>query len=461
MYMDKIYLFAVLLVFFTSCSVIKPEKPMETYPEVTLPKAVSVINIPMELKVPELEKLLNNQVKGLLYEDNSLEDNGGDNLMVKAWKKEDIHIAVEDNVLSYRVPLKLWIKAGWKVEKFGLSLSDYREVNAEIALKFKTGITLNNDWSLTTETTSDGYEWLSTPVVKIGPVDVSVKTLANVILKSYQKTINKEIDKAIAGNLDLKKEIGSLLQTLQKPMKVNDEYNLWLTVSPQEVYSTPLSGKAGIIRHTLGIKSVIEASVGKEPSVNPLKTLPKMSLLNKPEEDFLINLSAGLSYDKVNELASQYLKGKTFTQGKYQLLINAIDIYGRDNKFIIHLNVAGSLKGDLYFTGIPYYNDSTTSLEVRDLDYDLKTRNALVKTGSWLFHGTLTRMIEKNMVFPMQDQLKAAQELLEKNINDYKLGEGFYLNGNMKELSIGDIRLTREAIQAQVLLKGKVRVIMK
>ena len=126
----------------------------------------------------------------MIYEDNSLDNNGGYNLMYKAWKKEDIKIAFNNDLLTYRVPLKLWIKAGWKIEKFGYSISDYREINAEIALKFHTKLTLNPDWSITTQTVSDGYEWLSSPVLKMWPVDVPITYIANLILDYNQKTIS-------------------------------------------------------------------------------------------------------------------------------------------------------------------------------------------------------------------------------------------------------------------------------
>ncbi|MHC1708763.1 MAG: DUF4403 family protein [Bacteroidales bacterium] len=450
-----------ILAVVVSCSLIKPEKPREGYTEFKKVLPVSVLNIPLEVKVSDLEKMLNSKLQGLLYEDNNLDDNGGDNLMVKAWKKEDFRISVQDNILAYRLPLKLWIKAGWKVNKFGLSISDYREVNAEIALKFKTSIVLNPDWTITTSTTSDGYEWLSAPVVKIGPIDFPIKYLADVILKSNQKTITKEIDRAIADNLNLKKEMENLWINIQKPVKVNEEYNVWLSVLPQEIYSTPITGKAGMIRHTVGIKSVTEAFVGKEPVVTPVKTVPKLTISGKIEDDFKINLAADLSYDKVNELAQQYLGGKTFTHNKYKLLINNIDIYGSDNKFIIHLNVSGSLKGDLYFTGTPVYNDSTSSIEVKDLDYELKTKNALVKTGSWLFRSALTNMIQKNMVFPVKDQLGMARALLEENIKEYSLSNDFFVTGTLQDLTLGDIILTPESIRVMVQLKGNIRVKMK
>ncbi|MCX6271071.1 MAG: DUF4403 family protein [Bacteroidetes bacterium] len=459
--MKKLLFLIISGVVLSSCATIKPERPVEAYENKKPELRPSFINIPIDANVSDIEKMLNNQLKGLIYEDNSLDDNGGDNLMVKAWKKEDIKLSLTDNVLSYRVPLKLWIKAGWKVGKFGLELSDYREMNAEIALKFKTAITLNANWSITTNTTSDGYEWLSTPVIKIGPVDLPITFIANLILKANQKTINKNIDQGISDNLDIKQYLKEIWDTLQKPVKVNDEYNVWLKVTPRELYSSQLSGKAGRLHYVVGVKSITEAFIGNPPVTSPVKSIPDLKIGNPIGEGFLVNLVADITFEKANELARKFLQGQTFTQGKYHLLINTIDLYGSEGKMVIHLNVSGSLKGDLYFTGLPKYAADDNSIRVESLDYELKTKNALVKTGSWLFHSTLVNMIQKNLVFPLGDQLNSAKALLQESIKEFPLTEGVVLRGSVSDLTIGDIQLTQESILVNVVLKGKVIVTTK
>ena len=156
----KLLLFITIILAFQSCktSSIITEKPVEKYAEFNYNPVPSTISLPVEMKVSALEAMINRKLTGLLYADTSLDNNGGDNLMVKAWKKEDFTIKYENNQLVYRIPLKLWIKAGWKVSKLGITLSDYKELNAEIALKFKTTFYLNKDWSITTFTSSNEHE---------------------------------------------------------------------------------------------------------------------------------------------------------------------------------------------------------------------------------------------------------------------------------------------------------------
>lgn len=446
--------FAVLI---SSCASVKPEKPAEQYNPVAIQLESSYISIPLEVKLTTLEKLLNDNLKGLIYEDDDLSDN----IAVKAWKKEDFKLGLNENVLSYRIPLKLWVKAGYKISKFGLSVSDYKEINAEIALKFKSTLTLNPDWTVTTVTTSDGYEWLSSPVVKVGMVEIPITLIADLLLKANQKTINKQIDQGIKDNLDTRKFIAEAWKVVQKPVKVNDEYNIWLKVTPQEIQSTQIKGSGGMLKQQLTIKSITEASVGREPvTTNPVP-LGKLELKPKLPEGFLINLAVDIPYTKANELAKSYLNNKSFQQGKYTLLIKDADVYGNNDHMIVHLLVAGSLKGDLYLTAVPVYNDEKQSIQLTDVDFDIKTRNVLAKSGSWILKSYLLKMIEQNLEFPMAEQLEASRKLLQENIKSVPLISNIYIDGMIETLKLGKIQLRPDGITSIVKLGGQVKIYTK
>lgn len=449
---------AVLGLIFSACASIKPEKPAENYSTATTPTLKpSVISIPVNLNIGDVEKMLNTELTGLIYEDNDLSDN----IAVKAWKRDNFKIGLDGNTLSYRIPLKLWIKAGWKVEKFGIGLSDYREIEAEIALKFKTNIALKSDWTVSTTTTGDGYEWLSSPVMKIGPVNLPIKTIADLILKTNQKTINTEIDQAIKENLDLKKYMQQAWTAIQKPIRINDEYNVWLRVTPMEVESTPLSGENGKLKYAVAVKSIAEAFVDKEPEAGIPQPLPPLSIRNTMEDGFTLNLVTDVPFSKINEISKQNLNGKSFTQGKYSLLIRDIDLYGRDGKLVVHLLVSGSMKGDLYFTAKPVYNSEKQCIAVEELDYEIQTKNALVKTGSWLFKSILLRMIGESMEYPVAEHIATAKKLANENLRDYQVVNAVYLNGRLDNIGTDDILLTKTSLRLNIILTGKLSLKMK
>jgi hypothetical protein len=454
--MKNHFLLLLLSVLLFSCSTSKKvEKPTESYLPDTVSLPPSFITIPIETSVADLEKILNKQISGLIYEDNSLDDNGGDNLMVKAWKLGDIRLNLNDNVLSYSVPLKLWIKAGWKISKFGFEVSDYREVDAAIALKFKSTITLNPDWTVKSVTVADGYEWISSPVLKVGPVDVPITFIANLILKANQAKLSAAIDKSVKENISLKSYISAAWDALQQPRKVNDTYNMWVKVMPEAILSNPLSGKDGKILHTVSIKAVTQAFVGEEPAKSPKTSLPALSIQNKIPSEFSINMYTELPFPKINEFAREYMLGQIFTEGKYSIKVENIDLYGSNDKLVIHLVLSGSYKGDLYLEGLPFYNAEIQAIQLKNLDYHVKTKDILIKSAAWIFKSKMLNTLSQNISLPMGEQLKAARTMTESNFKDNILAEGVFLNAKLKDFDILDIGLSKESMRCLVGINGR------
>lgn len=455
----KLLLFVSACLAFQSCSTTLPtEKPAVSYTPFKYEPVPSTISLPVEMKVTALEALLNRQVNGLIYEDNSLDDNGGDNIMVKAWKKENIRLSFEKGQFNYRIPLKLWIKAGWKIDQFGISLSDYREMNAEIALKFHSSVTVNKDWSVTTVTASDGYEWLSKPTLKIGPVEIPITFIADMIIKYNTKTINSAIDDGLKQSLDLKTTARDAWITLQKPMLLSAEYGLWLRVSPKTISALPISGGNGLIRHTSSIQAVTECFTGKQPPSKINAVLPDLLTVNKLSDDFLANVTSYIGYGYLDSITRSMLMNTSYTFGKKTITITGISIYGNENQMIIATDVTGSIKGKLFFSGIPVYRTSDSSIILKDLKFALQTKNVLLKSASWLANSGIEKMISGKMSYPIGSEMRETYTMMAESLKKYELGQGFFISGNLGGMEVFQPVLAPAGIIAPISIKGKLAV---
>jgi len=453
-------IFAVLFVFIAAgCSTVKIEKPAEVYqPSVVKPQS-SVIGFTTEAKLSDIQKEVNRTFTGLVYEDNSLDDNGGDNLMVKAWKQGDITLTMKDNIISYRVPLKLWIKAGFKVQKLGITLSDYRELNGALALKFKTALTLNTDWTVSSKTEADGYEWLSDPVVKVAGMNIPVKFVADLILQSNLKSMGKTIDESVKDYFDLKPYALEAWKTLNQPISLNDEYKLWLTIQPSGFYANPITATNGIIRHRSGVRSVIETSVGSKPVSGTPGPLPKLQINNDIDDQVIVNASVDIPYSEINSQAARYLTGQTFSEGKRKVRIESVNIYGSNGKMVAETSLSGSLKGTIYFSGIPAFNTQDSTLFLKDFDFDISTKNFLVKSAAWIYQGGFRNMIAKQMVWSLAPEIKMFKKEINQQLKSYRLAEGVTLNGQVTRLMVTDIVLSQEGIKPFISAEGKLKVV--
>jgi len=457
---NLLLLFSVILIFQScgSSSKLPTEKPAENYIPFSYEPVSSTVTLPVEMKVASLELMLNRQLNGLIYEDNSLDDNGGDNIMVKAWKRDNIKIGFENGQFIYRVPLKLWIKAGWKIEQFGISLSDYREMNAEIALKFRSSVIVNKDWSVTTVTTSDGYEWLTKPTLKIGPVDLPITFIADLIIKYNTKSINSAIDDGLEQSLDLKTTARQAWIEMQKPMLLSEEFGLWLRISPKSVSAVPITGGKGIIKHTTSIQGVAECFTGKQPPsrINPI--LPDLTTVNSLSDDFLANVISYIRYEYLDSITRLMLINTSYTFGKKKITITGVSVYGNESKMIIATDVTGSINGKLYFAGMPMYRATDSSIILKDLQFSVQTRNVLVKSASWLATSGIEKMIGKKMSYPIGADIHETYDMMAESLKKYEIGEGFFMTGNLAGIDVQQPVLAPAGIIAPVSIKGKLSV---
>ena len=450
-------LVSVLLV---SCSksMLPTDGPAEKYTAFNYSPLLSTISLPVEVKASALEALLNKQINGLIYEDNSLDDNGGDNIMFKAWKKDNIKLGFENGRFMYRVPLKLWIKAGWKFDQFGITLSDYREMNAEIALKFQTAVTINKDWTLTTVTTSDGYEWLSKPTLKIGPVDLPITFIADLIIKYNTETINSAIDQGLVQSLDIKSTALQAWNQIQEPMLLDEEYGLWLRISPKSVSAMPVTGGKGIIKQTSSIQGIAECFTGKKPPAMINRVLPEITPMSKASDEFLANVSSYIGYRYIDSITRAELVNTSYTFGSKQITITGVEVYGSENKMIIATDITGSIKGKLYFSGLPYYRSSDSSIILNNLQFSIQTKNVLLKSASWLANSGIEKKIGKNMSYPIGADIRDTYIMMAESLKKYDLGEGFYVTGTLNGIEVQQPMLVPAGIVAPVSIKGKLTV---
>jgi hypothetical protein len=448
-------------VLFQSCSSsssLPTEKPAETYIPFSYVPVPSTISLPVEMKVSALEALLNRQLNGLIYADTSLDDNGGDNIMVKAWKKENIKIGFENGQFRYRVPLKLWIKAGWKIQQFGISLSDYRELNAEIALKFRSTVIVNKDWSVTTITTSDGYDWLSKPTLRIGPVDLPITFIADMIIKYNTKTINSAIDAGLEKSLDLKSTARDAWIEMQKPMLLSEEYGLWLRISPKSVSAMPITGGNGIIKHTSSIQGIAECFTGKKPPSMINRVLPDLTTATDLNDEFLANVVTYIGYDYLDSITRLMLINTSYTYEKKKITITSVSVYGNENKMIIATDVTGSINGKLYFSGLPMYRASDSSIILKDLQFSVQTESLLVKSAAWVAKSGIEKIISKNMSYPIGAEIRETYDMMVESLNKYEIGEGFIMTGMLSGMEVQQPALVPAGIIAPVSIKGKLAI---
>lgn len=445
----------VSVVLLNSCKVFKPGMPVESYKSIPRKPQTSIINLYADLEVSQLESRINGQLDSVLYQDTSFVDNNGDNLKFKAWKDGDVKLSYELNELSWEMPLRVSIQKGMTLFGYNVPLVDSWQYTGQIKIRYKTQLTINRDWSIKTITKSDGYMWTKKPSVKIGGIDFPLTLIANLFLPANLQSFSQQIDDVIAKGFDFRGAAEEGWRMLFNPVKIPGYNDAWLSITPYSVALVPVEGSAGHIRLGAAITSDVECLLDNVPPAGKVTALPYIQQLKLPSDTFKINLLTDIPYSTINRMITAEIGDSTFVFGKRRIKFETFRVYGTNARMAVETTVSGSIKGTLYLTGIPYFNAEDTTLRIKDLKFDVKTRNLMMSSAKWLFNGKLERMIGRSVVIPFKSNISETEKQLSQFFNHYTLGYGFELNGELARLSVSELYLTPESVKANVVFSGK------
>jgi hypothetical protein len=196
--------------------------------------------------------------------------------------------------------------------------------------------------------------------------------------------------------------------------------------------------------------------MGTKPEANAPVALPAYKQVNRPAQQFNLNIGADVTFDKISELAKKQLMNKTFTEGKKSITITNLSIFGNEGKAVFVADVTGSLKGRIYFTGNMVYNPTKIAVEIVEPEFDIKTQNSLAKSAGWLMHGLILKKLTPYLTYPIKDVLDKTKSDANLMMSNYKIMDGVSLQGKLSELNVTSLSLVPGALRIQTNVKGNV-----
>ena len=455
---STLFLFLCSLFFLSACSTTKnqPQRPMETYLEpADLPPSVSTVNIPIRLNAAEIERLLNNKLSGDIYSDTNVDDDG---LMMKATRTQNINIKLDGFQMNYRVPVKIWVFK--KLLDNVLTGKRGIEAEGELALNFRTVLEIKPDWSVDSRTELMNYDWIRNMAVKTGIGSVDVKYIADIIIKRSRTTITEAIDQQLKTQFQFRKNLDDAWTMMQQPVSIPSSYGTWwVKLTPQSVEMTPFSTTGDVLQANISVQSLAEVVAGtQQPTFRPNTFLPPFKVGNHQADDFQVSLSTDIPIKEAEALAKSFAVGQVFQPGGKRIEVRDIQLFGQNDKIVVNASFTGSYTGSLYLIGRPVFDAVKNTIYLEDLDYDLQTKDFLLKSANWLFDRTILNKMKQACVFPLDENVKFFKEMMNSQIQNYKLNNNVSLKGSVEDIKVVDIKILKDKIKIYVSSKGRLNV---
>ena len=450
------------IIFTTSCSTTNKIATLKPEPDDATPLVYesipSYINLPISIKLKDIENQTNTQLNGLIYEDNSIDD---DDIEMKIWKLAPITIK-NDNITNGQkiitvLPLKAIVKYRIGTKKMGVALYNIKEFNLDGVVTLISEVSLTN-WKMKSKTELKSLEWNESPTITVFGKNVPITYLINPAISLFKSKIEKKIDNAIEKSMDFKPNVLVALEKICAPFQMSDTYQSWLKIIPIEIYSTNAKLKNDTFVLDMGMKCTMETIIGKQPEskFNASKIILKS--VSKIPQDVSANIVAVSTYQEASKLMTKNFSGQLFGSGSKSIKVQNVAIWHKNGKMIIALDVLGAVNGTIYLAGFPQYNDQTKEVFFDQLDYALDTKNKLMQTANWLAQGLILKKIEQRCHYSIKPNLEEGQKSIMAYLRNYSPMQGVFVNGTIEAIQFEKIQLTNQAIIAFLKIKGTVNV---
>lgn len=458
-FMKTFLSFLALLALFTvfiGCATSKKVEALKPAPSDNTPTAykttTSFIAMPVEVPLKEIENQLNKTLTGLIYNDSILSD---DNTQMKIWKQAPAKLVEKDGKIQSILPMKIWIRVKYGTEFMGMN--DMKDINLNGTIKLLSDAKLSN-WKLSTTSVIEDFEWSESPSIEVKGRNIPITYLVNPTLRIFKAKIAKKIDEAINKSTDFKPQVLSVLEKLSTPFQTSEQYETWFKLIPNELYVTDAVLSKSKITMDMGLKCSMQTIVGQQPANTFKKENITLKAVSKMPNKIEATVAAVSTYESASRILTKNFQGQTFASGSRKITVQKVDLWHRDGKMIIALDMLGSINGTIYLSGFPNYNAVTKEIYFDQMDYVLNTKGVLTKTANWLLSGMILRKIQESCRYSIKGNLEDGKKNMQPYLSNYSPMKGVFVNGTLNDFEFDKVELTDKAIIAFIKTSGQMNI---
>lgn len=409
-----------------SCSrpdkiVLDPPPPVPTLGEEAALSASSTVVISVSTSLAALAERLNRDAPDRLA---SRQNWDFTNLLKEDWvawdiTRDAIDASGEGDRLVARTAFRGTVSAGGQfnpVPRFGRGIGVQESMDLQGSLVVSTGLRVRPDWTVASEPVVSVS--LSRASMKIAGVEVSMRGKIEPLLSGEATAIAQREAPRLIEQLDLRSPAEALWQAAAGVHRVDPAQGVWLRTDPTAVSIGPLVFEDGTATTSIRVTGRTRVMIADEqPSRVEPSALPALEPFT-PGNGFDLQTPVQVSMGPVSHALQGRLAGQTITlSDTASLVVKAVEIGTSGDRLVLKLSgvardhvAARPLRADvvLYLLALPVLDPAKSEVVLRDVQFDVQTRSALLQAAAWIAERPLTAMVEERARIGFGDELSAA-----------------------------------------------------
>jgi hypothetical protein len=456
MHMKAIISVFILIVLFSSCATFHPAAPSAVMEKITPPESVvSILNMPVEVDLTPYYSMVEKNVSSVFEG----ADNPCEGIRYSyQFLRSPFHISGNKDLLRFSFAAKYKIKACYCAK----CLSDvcllptpnfscgYSEPMRKVDVGYFSKIKLLPNYRLSSQTKLEKFDPIDKCNISFMNIDVTDKLMK--VMREELSKAGKSVDSQLSA-YDLKPYLQDIWNKLFEAQAVGN-YG-YFNINPEAISMSDLSMTGSKLNLKLGLRCRPIFSTSFVPVV--AASLPNLSNPTN-QSGFKVYTDLVLKYNDLSRLINEKLAGYTYKYKKKKLIVNSIHISGLSNsKLLLKLDFIGYRKGIIYLVGTPIFDVANNTISIPDLNFELKSRNVLLKSASWLLNEKITAKIKSSAVFDLNQMMQQYKGNINEQLNK-QLTENVSMKGVIDSINVQSLLTSSESVFLRVYSSGQLSI---
>jgi hypothetical protein len=265
------------------------------------------------------------------------------------------------------------------------------------------------------------------------------------------------IDRKIA-SVNLTDHVAEWWGMLLKPIQLSPD--IWVVLAPKRLSIGRMQGHSKIL--------TVPVSLEANPTIVTSRTEPVVAVTAVPplgrdaaSDGYHIVMDGVVDYGTASRELTAALSARSFTQSGHTVSISSVTIVPQPKgRLGVSVVFAGDAKGTVHLSGTPRIDHAHDQIVVPDLDFDVQTDDALLKSYTWLKSDALRKELRSRARIATAPALEKGRSLLLEGLNR-KIGSALTMTATVDSVAVLGLFVTRDGLVVRAEAHGQAGVSVK
>lgn len=419
------------------------------------PPPVSVISLSLTMPYEQAARALDKVLGEVVYEDNSFDTPDEDDLKLRVIRTAPTVIRGYGEYIQVEPTVRVF--AAYRYKACAVCPSLVGETEFEARVRINARLTLLPEWRIRSESVPGGYDFIKDPYLGSGLIKFNIRFLVRRALDDNLPKLCRLVDDFIFKRSGLYEELSKSWSRLFEPVLVDEKHKAWVQLEPKKIIVSPLMCDARNIRLKTALETHMKVRFSAETPPFQKAPLPGAVIEKNVLPESRLFVPVSLTWERLDNILRENLTDTVFSMSKNKKVhIQDVHLRGNHRLMVARITLGGDLSGTLWLGGTPALDTAARIFYLKNLDYTLRTKDALIGPLSVLLRLPVRQFLTRRLVWHYGPLLDEVNQTVAQYLQGYNYGQVARIHGKAQPLKASHISTTPRGLNLYFQWQGQV-----